>query len=86
MPAEHESRMTLDEFIEAEFRDGWLYELARGAVVTEVPGIHHGRIVDRITELSVLDNVAHRGIIHDRAAGSDCRLRLTGMQSDRHPD
>ena len=31
----------LDEFIEADFQEGWLYELARGVVeVTEVPGPH----------------------------------------------
>ena len=35
--------MTLDEFIEADFEEGWLYELARGVIdVTEVPGPNHG--------------------------------------------
>jgi Uma2 family endonuclease len=86
-PADHGQRMTLDEFIEADFEEGWLYELGRGVIdVTEVPGLNHGRIVDRITELFVAYAINNRGVINYRAAGSDCRLRLPGMQSDRHPD
>lgn len=86
-PADKGQRMTLDEFIDADFEGGWLYELARGVLdVTEVPGIPHGRIVDRITEMFVLYRTQHRGVINYRANGSECRLRLPGMQSDRHPD
>ena len=45
-PSDHGQRLTLDEFIEADFEEGWLYELARGVIdVTQVPGPHHGRIV-----------------------------------------
>ena len=48
-PADHGRRMTLDEFIEADFEEGWLYELARGVARRDrSPGIHHGRIVRRI--------------------------------------
>jgi Uma2 family endonuclease len=79
--------MSLDEFIDAEFEDGWLYELAKGVVVvTEVPGIHHGRIVGRLTERFVIYSAGHPGIINYRAGAGECRLRLPGMQSDRHPD
>lgn len=86
-PADHGRRMSLDEFVEAEFEGGWLYELARGVIdATEVPGIHHGRIVGRITELFVVYHLQHPGVINYRANGSECRLRLPGMQSDRHPD
>src|SRR5437660_5834201 len=83
-PADHGQRMTLEEFIEADFEEGWLYELARGVIdVTEVPGPHHGRIVDRITSLFVLYRIAHPGRIDYRAGGGECRIRLPGMQSDR---
>lgn len=86
-PSDNGQRMTFDEFIDAEFEEGWLYELARGViVVTEVPGVHHGRIVDRVTRLFILYDISHRGAINYRANGSECRLRLPGMQSDRHPD
>jgi Uma2 family endonuclease len=86
-PADHGQRLTLDEFIEADFEEGWLYELARGVIeVTEVPGINHGRIVDRLCRLFILYDVQHPGLINYRASGSECRLRLPGMHSDRHPD
>jgi Uma2 family endonuclease len=86
-PADHGRRMTLEEFLEADFEEGWLYELARGAVdVTEVPGVNHGRIVHRITRLLIHYEDARPGMINYRAGGGECRLRLPGMQSDRHPD
>ncbi len=51
-PHDHGRRMTLDEFIEADFQEGWLYELARGVVeVTEIPGPWHGRIVRRVARM-----------------------------------
>ena len=86
-PSDHGQNLTLDEFIEAEFEEGWLYELARGVIdVTEVPGPRHGDIVLRLADLLAIYHHAHPGRIKYRAAGSDCRLRLPGMQSDRHPD
>ena len=79
--------MTLDEFIEADFEEGWLYELARGVIdVTEVPGPHHGRIVNRVARLFIHYDIAHPGVIDYQAGGGECRIRLPGMQSDRHPD
>ena len=86
-PSHNGRKMPFDRFIVADFQDGWLYELARGViVVTDIPGINHGRIVERLTELFVLYNSSHRGLIQYRASGSECRLRLPGMRSDRHPD
>lgn len=86
-PADHGRRMTLDEFIEAEWVGGWLYELVRGVVeVTEVPGTPHGRAVRRLTRLFIYYDDAHPGIIKSAAGGGECRIRLPGMQSDRHPD
>ncbi|MBV8557096.1 MAG: hypothetical protein JO116_16150, partial [Planctomycetaceae bacterium] len=59
-PADHGRRMTLEEFIEADFEEGWLYELARGVIdVTEVPGINHGWIVRRVTRMFILYEDAH---------------------------
>jgi Uma2 family endonuclease len=86
-PADHGRRMTLDEFIKAEWTEGWLYELARGVVeVTEVPKPWHGRIVYRVAEMFVLYTQRHPGIIKYQAGGGECRIRLPGMVSDRHPD
>jgi Uma2 family endonuclease len=86
-PADHGRRMTLDEFIKAEWTEGWLYELARGVVeVTEVPKPWHGRIVYRVAEMFILYTQRHPGIIKYEAGGGECRIRLPGMVSDRHPD
>jgi Uma2 family endonuclease len=86
-PDDHGRTMTLEEFSDADFEEGWLYELARGVVVvTQVPDVPHGRIVDRLCRLFIFYDVAHPGVINYRASGGNCRLRLPGMQSDRHPD
>jgi Uma2 family endonuclease len=86
-PADHGRRMTLDAFIKADFQEGWLYELARGVVeVTEVPRPRHGRIVDRVAEMFILYRRRHPGRIKYRAGAGECRIRLPGMVSDRHPD
>ncbi len=80
-------RMSLDEFIEADFEEGWLYELARGMIdVTHVPGHHHGMIVQKLSDVLTVYDLAHPGVIKYRPWGSECRLRMPGMQSDRHPD
>jgi Uma2 family endonuclease len=86
-PADHGRRLTLEEFIEAESEEGWLYELARGVVeVTEVPGPWHGRIVLRLARLFLHYDEQHPGVIEYQAGGGECRMRLPGMVSDRHPD
>ena len=78
-PADHGRRLKLDEFIEAEFEEGWVYELARGVVeVTEVPGPWHGRIVDRLARMFIHYDEQHPGRINYRAGGAECRHRASG--------
>jgi Uma2 family endonuclease len=86
--ADRGRRMTLAQFIVADFEGAHhLYELARGViVVTNTPGIPHGRIVGRVTSVFVVYDVNHPGVINYRAGGGECRLRVPGMKSDRHPD
>src|SRR4051812_39584409 len=86
-PADHGQPATLEEFIEADFEEGHLYELNRGVIeVTEIPGLNHGRIVRRLAQLFMLYDLAQPGLIEYSAGGGECRLRLPGMVSDRHPD
>ena len=86
-PADQGRELTLDEFIDADFEPGWLYDLARGRVdVTEIPGLNHGMIVLRISEMFGDYNRTHPGLIKYRGGGAESRLRLPGMVSDRHPD
>lgn len=86
-PSDHARPMSLDEFVHAEFEEGRLYELARGIVVlTDIPGISHGKIVLRTSDSSSRYDDTQPGVIPYRGGGSQCRLRLPGMQLDRHPD
>jgi Uma2 family endonuclease len=86
-PADHGRRVSFVGFMNADFEEGWLYELARGrVVVTEVPGPSHGRIVMRLWALFTRYDDAHPGTITYLAGGGECRIRLPGMVSNRHPD
>jgi Uma2 family endonuclease len=85
-PADHGRRMSLDEFISADFEEG-LFELARGVVeVREVPGLSHGRIVDRVARMFILYDIEHRGLIEYQASAAACCIRLPEMQASRSPD
>jgi Uma2 family endonuclease len=85
--ADHGRAMTLEAYEACDFEEGVWFELARGIiVVTEVPGVHHGRIVRRVARMFDHYDEAHAGRITYLAGGAECRLRLPGMQSDRHPD
>ena len=87
-PRDAGRRLTLDEFASADFEGTHaLYELARGVVVlTEVPLPEHGQIVRRVARILIYYVDAHPGVIKYAAGGNECRIRLPGMQSDRHPD
>jgi Uma2 family endonuclease len=86
-PHDHGRRMTLDEFIAVDFQEGWLYELARGVVeVAEIPRPWHGRIVRRVARMFDDYDARHPGLIKYSAGSGECRMRLPGMVSDRHPD
>lgn len=85
--ADQGRRMTLEEFREADEQPGYLYELARGLLdVTEVPGDDHGQIVDNLHQLLSLYRTVHLDFILRIAHGSDLRLLIPELQSDRHPD
>lgn len=80
-------KMSMDEFWEAEEQPGYLYELARGVLeAVEVPGDKHGQVVDNLHETISLYRRRHPGKIRRIAHGSDVRLLIPELQSDRHPD
>ena len=81
-------RVSFEEFILADFEgQPALYELSRGVVVvTDVPRPEHGEIVEQVAWMFFRFRDAHPGIIRYQAGGNECRLRLPGMESDRHPD
>ena len=86
-PEDHGRHMSLEDFDLAEGREGHVYELSRGVItVTDVPGLKHFAQVGALRrQLSAYD-LAHPGRIFGIAAGSDCKILLVGLQSERHPD
>jgi len=86
-PADHGRRMSLAEFDRAEVEEGYLYELSRGVVVvSDVPGIRHFAVLTALRRQLNAYDLAHPGAIYGLAAGSDCKLMLPDLQSERHPD
>jgi Uma2 family endonuclease len=86
-PADQGRTMTLEEFRRAEEQPGYLYELARGVLeVGEVPDDDHGQVVHNIHEAISLYGRRRRSRIRRIAHGSDVRLVIPELKSDRHPD
>src|SRR5262249_35643774 len=86
-PTDRGRTMTLDDFEEADFEEGYRYELARGGLeVSEIPGELHAVIVWML--LSAIRDYQrdHPGVIYRAGGGAEYRFRLPVMQSGRHPD
>jgi Uma2 family endonuclease len=79
--------MSLEDFDHAEAKPGHLYELSRGVItVSDVPNRKHLAQVNAIRQALTLYDVANPGRIDAIASGSDCKLMLWDLQSERHPD
>jgi Uma2 family endonuclease len=86
-PADHGRRMSLAEFEDAETQEGFIYELSRGViVVSEVPNPWHGGMFTQITFQLGAYGFSHPGFIKMLVSGSDCKILLQHLQSERHPD
>src|SRR5437867_4138074 len=86
-PADHGKRMTLEDFDKAEAAEGRLYELARGViVVSDIPNLKHLAQWNVLHRMWMAYDLAHPGRIHTVAGGSEAKLLLWDLQSERHPD
>jgi Uma2 family endonuclease len=86
-PADHGRRMSLADFEHAEVQEGRLYELGRGVIiVSDVPGLHHLMQLNAIRRQLHAFDFRHPGRIHTIASGSDCKILLADLESERHPD
>ena len=86
-PTNRGQRLSLADFQEAEWQEGYLYELAQGIlVVTKVPKGKHAKIVDNTHESFSTYRRAHPRQIYLIGHGSDARSVSTVFESDRHPD
>ncbi len=86
-PADQGRPMSLEEFEHAEAEEGQLYELSRG-VVTMVDVPNPGRLAQVLAirrQVHAYD-AANPGRIHTIASGSECKLLISGLESERHPD
>lgn len=81
-------RLSLDEYEAAEFEGEGLYELSRGVleVVNVADEYPHGMIVDLLRTLLGDYRRLQPGLIHRIGGGSEFRLLIPMMRSDRHPD
>lgn len=86
-PSDHGQRMSLEDFEFAEVEEGHIYELSRGVItVSEVPKPRHFLQADAIMEQLYAYKLAHRGKILGIATGSECKILIAGLESERHPD
>src|SRR2546430_1270572 len=86
-PANHGQRMSLAEFANAEAQEGFLYELSRGIViVSDIPNLRHLAQISAIRRQVAAYDLAHPGRIHTIAAGSECKIVVRDLDSERHPD
>jgi Uma2 family endonuclease len=86
-PSDHGRRMSLDEFDLAEGREGYLYELSRGVItVVEVPRHRHFTLVNATRRQFAAYDLAHPGRIYGITSGSESKIPIAGLESERHPD
>jgi len=86
-PNDHGRRMSLEEFEWADGQEGHLYELGRGVVtVVDVPDGKHLAQVDEIRQQLSAYRVGNPDRIHRIAGGGECKILLTELRSERHPD
>jgi Uma2 family endonuclease len=86
-PADHGRHMSLADFEFAEVQEGRIYELSRGViVVSDVPNPRHLMQVNEIRFQFSGYWVLHRDKLNTIAAGSECKIPVEGLESERHPD
>ena len=85
--ADHGRRMSLEEFEHAEAEDGRLFELSRGIVtMVDVPKPRHLKLFDAIRQQFSAFESKHPKLIYAIAGGGECKLLISDLESERHPD
>lgn len=86
-PADHGRQMSLADFEHAEVQEGRLYELGRGViVVSDVPGPRHLMQLNSLRRQLHAYDFQNPGLIHTIGSGSDCKILIADLESERHPD
>ncbi len=86
-PADHGRLMDLTDFDRVEVQEGYLDELGRGRiVVSDVPGADHLAMVLDLRDQLIVYKASHPGVISADAGGGECKILLSEVNSERHPD
>jgi Uma2 family endonuclease len=87
-PADRHRPLSPEEYLDAEYRSGFRYELARGVLeVTRIPRESpHGLIVWYLYTALALYSRDHPGAIHRSGGAGEYHIWLPGMASGRNPD
>jgi Uma2 family endonuclease len=86
-PEDNGRRMSLEEFAPAIGQPGYVYELARGVVVvSDIPNPPHFAVVTALRRQLNAYDLTNPGRIYGIAAGSECKVLLRALESERHPD
>jgi Uma2 family endonuclease len=86
-PSDQGKHMSLADFDHAEGREGYLYELRKGVItVMDVPDRKHLFQLNAARKQLFAYWAAHSEQIHTIAFGGECKVLLSGAESERHPD
>lgn len=86
-PDDQGRHMSLGEFSSADAEPGTFYELSRGVItVVHVPDRKHLVQVHAARAQFYAYSLAHPGRIDNIAAGGECKILISGLESERHPD
>lgn len=86
-PEAHGRRMSLEDFHEAEAREGYRYELSKGVIeVSDIPTPEHGRQLHELRDQLIAHRLGKPGEIAYIAGAAEAKLLIGPAQSERHPD
>lgn len=86
-PGDNGRTMSLDDFDHIEVQKGYLYELGRGVIqVSDVPGKRHLAQFRATSRQFNAYDLAYPERIHTIAGGAECKVLISQLQSERHPD
>jgi Uma2 family endonuclease len=86
-PHDHGRKMSLKAFEFAAVEDGYICELHRGyIVVSEVANYFHAMQVLAILRPLFAYDALNPGLIHAILGNMDCKLLISEIDSERHPD
>lgn len=86
-PKDHGRRMSLGDFDPVEVEAGYVYELGRGVIiVSDVPKPRHLAQIHALRLQFYGYCGTHPGKIHLIASSGECKVLISPLESERHPD